>query len=106
MWPHLESMAHTLWYDGTIMGRQLVRKALPADWATKLTIPTLALDRGESPPQLRNAVAAVTELLPNATRQTLEGQGHGAPSEVLAPVLAEFFLVEPAIPLFETNKSR
>jgi hypothetical protein len=51
------------------------------------------------PPQLRNAVAAVTELLPNATRQTLEGQGHGAPPEVLAPVLAEFFLVEPSNPV-------
>jgi len=55
-------------------------------------IPTLAIDGAESPPVLRNAVAAVVELLPNATRRTLDGQGHGAPPDVLAPVLTEFFL--------------
>jgi hypothetical protein len=41
---------------------------------------------------LRNAVAALAELLPQAERRTLEGQGHGAPPEVLVPVLEPFFL--------------
>jgi len=92
MWPYLESMAHTLPYDGAIMGDTMRGKPLPAEWATRITIPTLAIDGGDSPPQLRNAVAAVVELLPNARRQTLAGQGHGAPPEVLGPVLTNFFL--------------
>jgi hypothetical protein len=41
---------------------------------------------------LRNAVAAIAKLLPNATCRSLDGQGHGAPADVLAPVLAQFFL--------------
>lgn len=92
MWPFLESMAHTLWYDGAVLRDNVAGKPLPAEWATTITIPTLAIDGAESPPVLRNAVAAVVERLPNATRQTLEGQGHGAAPEVLAPVLATFFL--------------
>ncbi len=67
-------------------------KPLPAEWAAQVTIPTLVIDGGNSSAQLRNAVAAVAALLPHAERRTLEGQGHGAPAEVLAPVLEEFFL--------------
>lgn len=65
---------------------------LPAEWSTLVTIPTLVIDGGASPAQLRNAVAAVTALLPHAERRTLEGQGHGAPADVLVPVLESCFL--------------
>ena len=34
---------------------------------------------------------ALTEVLPNATRRTLEGQTHAVDPQVLAPVLIEFF---------------
>ena len=91
-WPGIEALAHTLSYDGEVMGDHMAGRALPAEWATRVTIPTLVIDGAESPAQLRNAVAAVTALLPHAERRTLEGQGHGAPAEVLAPVLEAFFL--------------
>ena len=55
-------------------------------------MPALVVDGGDSPDYMRNAVAAVARLLPNATRRTLEGHGHAAPPEVLAPVLEAFFL--------------
>lgn len=92
MWPGLEAVAHTLWYDGEAMGGHMNGKPLPKAWATQVTIPTLVIDGGLSPASMRNAVAALAELLPNATRRTLEGQGHGAPPEVLGPVLEAFFL--------------
>ncbi len=91
-WPAIEALAHTLSYDGEVMGDHMTGRPLPAEWATRVTIPTLVIDGAESPAQLRNAVAAVTELLPHAERRTLDGQGHSAPPEVLGPVLEAFFL--------------
>jgi len=90
-WPRLEALAHTLSYDGEVMGDHMAGKPLPAEWSRRVTIPTLVIDGGESPASPRNAVAAVTQLLPHAQRRTLQGQGHGALAEVLAPVLEAFF---------------
>jgi hypothetical protein len=59
-------------------------------WASVM-VPTLVMDGGASPAWLRNAAQAVTDLLPNANRRTLEGQTHNVDAKVLAPVLKEFF---------------
>lgn len=91
MWPALEGLAHTLPYDGMIMGDDMAGKPLsPERWAS-VTIPALVMDGGASPAWARNAVQATVDALPNAQRRTLEGQTHGAAPEVLAPVLMEFF---------------
>ena len=92
MWPGILKVEHTLPYDGLAMGDHMSGRPLPAEWARKVTIPTLVIEGGESPSSLNDAVAAVAGLLPRAERRTLEGQGHGAPPEVLAPVLTEFLL--------------
>lgn len=92
MWPALLALAHTISYDGEVMGDHMRGLPLPGEWATRVTIPTLVIDGAESPPQLRDAVTAVTALLPHATRRTLDGHGHGAPPDVLTPVLEAFFL--------------
>ncbi len=91
MWPGVEALGHTVLYDSLILDGHMAGKPLPAEWA-RLTIPTLVMDGGASPDSMRNAVAAVAALLPGAERRTLEGQGHGAPAEVLAPLLEAFFL--------------
>lgn len=59
--------------------------------ADSITIPVLILEGGDSPPTLRNAAATLEALLPNATKRTLAGQGHGAPADILAPGLASFY---------------
>lgn len=92
MWPDLVRLEHTLPYDGLAMGGHMAGQPLPAEWATKVTMPTLVIDGGGSPSSLRNAVAAVSKLLPHAERRTLDGRGHGAPPEVIAPILTEFLL--------------
>jgi pimeloyl-ACP methyl ester carboxylesterase len=91
-WPGMEALGHTLPYDNLIVDGHMDGKPLPDEWANQVTIPTLVIDGGASPDSMRNAVAAVAALLPRAERLTLEGQGHGAPTEVLAPVLEAFFL--------------
>jgi pimeloyl-ACP methyl ester carboxylesterase len=90
-WPSLEALAHTLWYDGVIMGDNMVGKPLSADRWSSVTIPTLVIDGGASPPSLRNAVQQLADVLPNAERLTMEGQTHEVDPTLLAPVLKEFF---------------
>ena len=90
-WPSLEAVAHTLWYDGVIMGENMVGKPLSADRWSSVTIPTLVIDGGASPPSMRNAVQQLVDVLPNARRLTMEGQTHEVDPTLLAPVLTEFF---------------
>jgi pimeloyl-ACP methyl ester carboxylesterase len=90
MWPALEELAPTLAYDGVIMGDTMSGRALPSEWATSVTVPTLVMDGGESPPWQRNAVRALADLLPHAQRRSLEDQDHQVAPEMLAPALVEF----------------
>ena len=90
-WPRLESLAHTLLYDFAILGDRISGRPPPSSWAESITVPVLILEGGASPPTLRNVTAALASLLPNTSLRTLEGQGHGAPVDVLAPILESFF---------------
>lgn len=91
MWPAMEELAHTLAYDGIIMVETMSGTALPTEWTTSVTVPTLVMDGRESPAWQRHAVQALADILPHAQRRSLEGQDHGAAPEVLAPLLVEFF---------------
>jgi len=90
-WAQMESVAHTISYDGRIMGDTMSGSPEPLRRWASVTTPTLVMDGGASPPWQRHGVLALAEVLPNVEHQTLEGQGHGPASEVLAPVLVEFF---------------
>jgi pimeloyl-ACP methyl ester carboxylesterase len=90
-WPSLEAVAHTLWYDGMIMGDNMVGKPLSADRWSSVTIPTLVIAGGAGPPSLRKAAQQLADVLPNARRLTMEGQTHEVDPTLLAPVLTEFF---------------
>jgi pimeloyl-ACP methyl ester carboxylesterase len=91
-WSSLESTAHTLAYDGTIMGDTMGGSPAPLRRWASVGVPTLVMDGGASPDWQRHAVRALVNVLPDARQQTLEGQDHGPDSEVLAPALVEFFL--------------
>ena len=90
-WPAMEAVAHTLPYDGAVMGDTVAGDPLPAGRWTSVTMPALVIDGGASPEWARNAVRALAEVLPDARHHTLEGQTHDVDPEVLAPVVQEFF---------------
>ncbi|HEX6581491.1 MAG TPA: alpha/beta hydrolase [Actinomycetota bacterium] len=90
-WSALEAVAHTLSYDGRIMGDQMAGTSLPSDRWASVTIPTLVIDGGASPLWLGNAAQGLVDALPDARRRTIEGQTHDVDPVLLAPVLEEFF---------------
>ncbi len=98
MWSGLEAVAHTIVYDGTIMGNTMRGNPLPRDKWASVMVPTLVMDgtvffgREEHHVFLRHAAEALVNILPNAQRLTLEGQDHGPTDETLAPALKTFFL--------------
>lgn len=87
-WAAQEALAHTLAYDGMIMGDY----SLPVDRATSVKIPTLVLAGGADFPWMRTTAEALVRVIPGAQIRFLEGQGHNVSPEVLAPVVREFFL--------------
>jgi len=93
MWPGMEALAHTIAYDGTIMGDTMSGSSLPLKKWASVAVPALVIDGGASPAWIRNGAQALAEVLSDAQRCTLEGQGHGPAPEVLAPVLVEFFAI-------------
>lgn len=91
-WSSMEAVAHTLAYDGTVMGDTMGGSPTPLERWASVSVPTLVLDGGASPDWQRNAVLALVDVLPDARHRTSEGQDHGPDTEVLAPALEEFFI--------------
>jgi pimeloyl-ACP methyl ester carboxylesterase len=90
-WPALESVAHTLAYDGAIVADLMRGTPDPLRKYASVSVPTLVMDGGASPPMMHSAAQALVEVLPNAERRTLEGQTHDVAPDVLAPALESFF---------------
>jgi pimeloyl-ACP methyl ester carboxylesterase len=91
MWPGLEAVAHTLAYDGAVMGDTMRGVPESIQRFASVRVPTLVLDGGASPAFQREAVRMLADILPHGERRTLEGQTHDVSMEVLAPVLRDFF---------------
>ena len=91
MWPGLEAVAPTLAYDAAAMGKD---RSVPIEQATKVKAETLVMDGGanlEAMPFMHASAETLAKAVPNAERRTIEGQAHDVSSEILAPVLVEFF---------------
>jgi pimeloyl-ACP methyl ester carboxylesterase len=88
MWAGLQSLTQTLPYDLAITGDQ----GVPVDDLAKITVPVLVLGGANSPDWFHRTVEATTDAIPGARLVMLDGQDHGAPPEVLGPILTGFFL--------------
>lgn len=85
----LKAIAHTLPYDGALVGSNQLGKPLRGDgWAT---VPALVLCGGKSPEWMRNGSQALARVLPRAEYRILEGQTHFLKPRAHAPGLIEFF---------------
>lgn len=87
MWAAMEAMAHTLVYELALTGDQ----GIPVDVLGSITAPVLVLGGANSPDWFHRTVQATTDAIPGARLVMLDGQDHGAPPGVIAPVLTEFF---------------
>jgi pimeloyl-ACP methyl ester carboxylesterase len=91
MWPGLEAVAHTIAYDGQVMGDTMWGNPSSIQRWASVTTPTLVMDGGASPAHMHYAAEALVGILPHAQHRRFPGQGHGAANEVLVPALVEFF---------------
>ncbi len=91
MWPMFEAVAPTLVYDAVAMGDE---RKVPLDRASKVRVPTLIMDGGANlqyMPFMHASATSLAKAIPHAQQLTLEGQTHDVNTEVLTPVLTEFF---------------
>ena len=90
MWAGMEAVAHTLAYDGAVVGDSRAGTPVAAERWRTVTVPTLVLD-GRQTPWMSTGADALARALPRGRRRTLAGQEHGVAAEVIAPILTEFF---------------
>ena len=86
-WQRNKLVVHTLPYDLTILDDRSVLNAR----SSSISPPTLVIGGEKSPKELRDAVVAVANALPNGSSRFLSGQDHNISCRALAPVLLEYF---------------
>ena len=91
IWAGLEEIAPTLAYDSEVMGDISRGGTIPADLLCAVTVPALVLCGGASPDWMIDVGRQLANGMPKGRLGILEGQEHVVASEVLVPVLAEFF---------------
>lgn len=94
VWPKLRAVAHTLPYDFAVLGETQTGGPLPSGFESSwraISVPTLALVGGKSPPWMHHAVKRVAETVPGATTAVVPGQDHNIGAAAIAPRLAAFF---------------
>lgn len=93
-WQVMEGMAHTLAYDGMIMGSTQSGQPLPTDrW--DVDVPVMVMTGENSGAMFHGAASALVDLLPQCEHRMLPGQDHSAvvmAPEVLAPEVSNFLL--------------
>ncbi|MEV4458897.1 hypothetical protein AB0J39_24035, partial [Microbispora sp. NPDC049633] len=76
-WPEFEAAAHTLVYDGAVMGATMSGAPLPAHRWACVTAPVLVTGRAGGPAFLRGAARALAGVLPCARLRLLAGAAGG-----------------------------
>jgi len=89
-WPPVVEVAHTIGYDGRIMGTTMSGHPLPTDRWAAITAPTLVMYGERTWPALLEGAKAAAEVLPTAKLLPVDGEQHSAPAHVLAPALRAF----------------
>jgi len=90
MWQDMESVAHTLAYDGLIVQDFMTGQCWSENQWSSVTASTLAIVGEYSDDFFHTGANALLDI-PTAKYRILEGQSHNVDAEALAPVLIEFF---------------
>jgi len=86
-WKRNKLVVHTVPYDLTILADRSVLN----ERSSSISVPALVIGGEKSPKELRDAVAAVANALPNGHSRFLPGQDHNVSSRALAPALFAYF---------------
>ena len=89
-WGKLKRVAHTLPYDGEIMGDTQAGRPLPAARWSGTAVKTLVIVGGKSPAFFHNGTRMLADLLPDAEHRVLDGQTHMVKAKVLGPLLIDY----------------
>ena len=92
--PRMQAMAPTMAYDFEVMGDVDRGGTIPEDVVRTVATPTLVIVGGASPDFFRDTGTRVAELLPDGMLTVLDGHDHGAPADVVAPVVARFLTAD------------
>jgi pimeloyl-ACP methyl ester carboxylesterase len=90
-WGKLKRVAHTLPYDGEIMGDTQLGRPLPAARWPGTKVKTLVIVGGKSPAFFHTGTTMLADLLPNAEHRVLDGQTHMVKAKVLGPALIDYW---------------
>jgi len=88
LWSMFEAVAPTLEYDAAATGSD---RSVPTERASRVNASTLVMHGSAGHTFMKGTALALSRAIPNAELRTLEGQTHNVASEVIAPVLKEFF---------------
>jgi pimeloyl-ACP methyl ester carboxylesterase len=86
-WAAQEKIAHTLAYDGRIMGDY----SIPTAKAKDVTQPTIVIAGEASFPFFLQTVAVLANAIPNGEPFTIPGASHDVAPDAIGPVVTEFF---------------
>ena len=89
-WADMETVAHTLAYDGMIVRDVMTGKPWSATYWKGVTAPTLIITGDGSEPFFHVGAKALVASLPKAEHRLLAGQNHAVSTDALAPVLIDF----------------
>ncbi|MFF0437178.1 alpha/beta fold hydrolase [Streptomyces sp. NPDC004327] len=93
-WSGMEAVAHTLPYDGTVMGESMSGRPLPlARWAS-VTVPVLVGSGDAGAPHMLAGARELAESGDNYTLRVFPGEEHTIAPQVLAPALVAFLTAE------------
>jgi pimeloyl-ACP methyl ester carboxylesterase len=86
-WEAIRKIDFSLAYDYDVLGDGDV----PEEIVRTIRVPTLVMNGEKSMEFMHAAADRIAALVPRSQRKTLEGQAHQAETEVVLPVLVEFF---------------
>jgi pimeloyl-ACP methyl ester carboxylesterase len=86
-WEAIRKIDFTLAYDYAVLGDGDV----PEEIVNAIRVPTLVMNGEKSMDFMGAAADRIAALVPQSQRKPLKGQAHQAETEVMAPVLVEFF---------------
>jgi pimeloyl-ACP methyl ester carboxylesterase len=88
--PQMQAVAPTMPYDFAVVGDEERGGRIPEDLVRTLAMPTLVVAGSTSPAFFRDTASRLVELLPDGRLTIIEGHGHEAGGDVVAPVVAPF----------------